>query len=257
MCGILGWVGADSVIAQSRERIDAALEKLRGRGPNGKQIEAGSGWVLGHTRLKILDLTERAAQPMRDEAGRWLVFNGEIYNFKEIRKELQDHGHHFRSTGDTEVLLHALSRWGVDAIEKLHGMFAFAWLDPKRQELILARDRFGVKPLVWETTGNGVRFASDLFALDEMSGGGREIDPQSASDYLILGYIPAPRCIWRGPHKVMPGHYMRVQWRSGGAPEVTTRNYWSIEQVAPAGDQIKDQNIDAEFGRQIQVAVES
>lgn len=256
MCGILGWIGSQSVTAQSRVRVDAALKRLHGRGPNGSQIESGPDWLLGHTRLKILDLTDRAAQPMRDDAGRWLVFNGEIYNFKEIRSQLQGNGYQFRSTGDTEVVLYALSHWGVEAVEKLHGMFAFAWLDPKRQEIILARDRFGVKPLVWETTEDGIRFASDLFALDEMSGGGREIDPESARDYLMLGYVPAPRCIWRGPRKVVPGRYVRVRWQNGAAPEITERDFWSIRQVPPATN-TNDSNTDGQFLQRIQAAVQS
>jgi asparagine synthase (glutamine-hydrolysing) len=256
MCGILGWVGADSVTEESRARVNVALETLRGRGPNGKQTEAGSDWILGHTRLKILDLTERATQPMRDNAGRWLVFNGEIYNFRELRKELEAHGHQFRSTGDTEVLLEALARWGSNAIEKLHGMFAFGWLDPERRELLLARDRFGVKPLVWERTADGLRFASDLFALDAMAGGGREIDPESARDYLMLGYVPAPRCIWNGPRKVMPGSYVRIRWRTGSAVEVIESNYWSFKQVPPAGTG-KNSAATSEFPEKLRAAVRS
>src|SRR5947207_3559744 len=256
MCGILGWVGADSVTEESRARVNAALETLRGRGPNGKQTEAGSDWILGHTRLKILDLTERAAQPMRDNKGRWLVFNGEIYNFRELRGELEAHGHRFRSTGDTEVLLEALARWGSNAFEKLQGMFAFGWLDPERRELLLARDRFGVKPLVWERAADGVRFASDLFALDAMAGGGREIDAESARDYLTLGYVPAPRCIWRGPRKVMPGSYVRIRWRDGGVVEVTESNYWSFKQLPPAGTG-KHTDATSEFPEKLRAAVRS
>jgi asparagine synthase (glutamine-hydrolysing) len=212
--------------------------------------------VLGHTRLKILDLTDRAAQPMEDEYGRWLVFNGEIYNFREIRKELELHGHRFRSTGDTEVLLRALSQWGTDAIAKLSGMFAFGWLDPKRRELILARDRFGVKPLVYDTTNDGVRFASDLFGLDEMAGGQRQIDPEAVRDYLMLGYVPAPRSIWRGPRKIMPGSYIRVQWREGSLPELSEHRYWSIGQVPAAGSDESDA-IDTKFHDKIKAAVRS
>jgi len=256
MCGILGWIGADSLTEESRARVDLALNALRSRGPNGTQTEIGRDWVLGHTRLKILDLTERAAQPMRDNEGRWLVFNGEIYNFKELRKELAASGHRFRSTGDTEVLLQALARWGSNAIEKLHGMFAFGWLDPDRRELLLARDRFGVKPLVWERTNDGVRFASDLFALDAMAGGGREIDHESARDYLMLGYVPAPRCIWRGPRKIMPGGYVRIRWRDGGGVEVMESKYWSFKPVPPAGSTDRS-NVDAEFRDKLGTAVRS
>lgn len=256
MCGILGWIGADSVSENGRARFDAALDQLRGRGPNGPQIERGDNWILGHTRLKILDLTDRAAQPMEDDQGRWLVFNGEIYNFQELRKELAEHGYLFRSTGDTEVVLKALSHWGVNAIEKLSGMFALGWLDPHHNELILARDRFGVKPLVWEATGDGARFASTLLALDELNASERDIDSEAVRDYLMLGYVPTPRCIWRGPRKVIPGGYVRIRWRKGSSPEITERRYWSIQNVPPAGSR-PSENVNTEFRERIQAAVRS
>src|SRR5262249_48902623 len=141
-------------------------------------------------------------------------FNGEIYNFKELRSELEAYGASFHSTGDTEVLLEALNYWGLDALTRLRGMFAFAWMDPKRKQLILARDRFGVKPLVWERTADGIRFSSDLFALDAMSSGTqtRDIDPAQTQRYLMLGYVPAPHTIWKAVRKLLPGHFLRVRW---------------------------------------------
>jgi asparagine synthase (glutamine-hydrolysing) len=179
--------------------------------------------------LKILDLSDRAAQPMRDAAGRLLVFNGEIYNFKELRAELQGRGIRFRSSGDTEVLLEALGHWGTDALVKLRGMFAFAWLDP-------VRDHFGVKPLAWELTADGIRFGSDLFALDAMAGGiaARTLDPEQSQRYLMLGYVPAPYTIWKNVRKLLPGHYLRVVWNSSGAPRIEERAYWRIADVQPA-----------------------
>src|SRR5437016_13471463 len=105
MCGILGWIGKEAVNEQSRARVNLALENLRGRGPDGARIEQGTDWLLGHTRLKILDLSERAAQPMRDAEGHWLVFNGEVYNFRPLRSELEAKGRVFSSTGDPEVVV--------------------------------------------------------------------------------------------------------------------------------------------------------
>jgi asparagine synthase (glutamine-hydrolysing) len=256
MCGILGWVGAVAVNEESRVQVGAALATLRHRGPNGTQTEAGTNWILGHTRLKILDLTERAAQPMQDSEGRWLVFNGEIYNFREIRRELETKGRRFHSTGDTEVLLQALAHWGLDALTKLHGMFAFGWLDPERRELVLARDRFGVKPLVWETAGNGVRFASDLRALDAMAAANRDVDIESARAYMMLGYVPAPRTIWKGPRKVMPGTYVRVRWSDNLPPDLAEQKYWSLKEVPPAGTQ-NGSTTDAQFREKLRAAVQS
>lgn len=235
MCGILGWVGRDSTTPEAIVRSRRALVELKNRGPDGSQLRIGDDWVLGHTRLAILDLTERASQPMRDEAGRWIVFNGEIYNFRNLRRELEVDGVRFRSTGDTEVLLAALGHWGLGVLPRLRGMFAFGWLDPKRCELVLARDRYGVKPLVWELSVEGLRFASDLFALDAMAGKGREIDPDAARDYMMLGYVPGPRCIWMGSRKLKSGHYLKVRWQNGGRVELEERSYWSLSEVPQAG----------------------
>jgi asparagine synthase (glutamine-hydrolysing) len=236
MCGILGWVGPQSVTGEALEGCHRGIAALRNRGPDDRAIARGEDWVLGHTRLKILDLSKRAAQPMRDAAGRLLVFNGEIYNFQELRAELETRGARLRSTGDTEVLLEALAQWGLDALKRLRGMFAFAWLDPKGKQLILARDRFGVKPLAWERTADGIRFGSDLFALDAMAGGTqrREIDPEQTQRYLMLGYVPAPYTIWKAVRKLLPGHYLRVVWNDGGTPSIEEKSYWKISDVPPS-----------------------
>jgi asparagine synthase (glutamine-hydrolysing) len=221
------------VTAPALDRTWRGLEALNHRGPDGTRLEIGDDWVLGHTRLAILDLTEAASQPMF--GGRsWIVFNCEIYNFQELREELRGQGVDFRSTGDTEVLLAALEHWGTDALLKLRGMFAFGWLDPKRKQLLLVRDRYGVKPLVWEQTQDGVRFASDLFALDEMAGGtkNRTIDPEQSRQFLLLGYVPAPYTIWKGPRKLLPGHFLRVQWDDCGRSLVEECCYWKLADVA-------------------------
>jgi asparagine synthase (glutamine-hydrolysing) len=236
MCGILGWIGAQSNTPEAFEACGRGIAALRNRGPDGARIQQGSDWVLGQTRLAILDLTERASQPMRDERGSWIVFNGEIYNFKELRRELEGKGARFRTTGDTEVLLAALTHWGLGALTRLRGMFAFGWIDPDRKELILARDRYGVKPLVWERTTDGVRFASDLFALDAMAGGARAraIDPQQVQRYLMLGYVPAPHTIWKGPRKLLPGHFLRIKWGATGATNIEERSYWRLSDIPTA-----------------------
>jgi asparagine synthase (glutamine-hydrolysing) len=236
MCGILGAVGRESADPRAREFARSGLAALAQRGPDGSGIEWGETWMLAQTRLAILDLTDHAAQPMADARGRWLVFNGEIYNFRELRRELEAEGVRFQSTGDTQVLLEALGHWGVAALPRLRGMFAFAWLDPARRELLLARDRYGVKPLVFERMPGGVRFASDLFALDALAGGRRvrEIDAAAVRRYLMLGYVPAPFTIWKGPQKLRPGHYLSVRWSDAAAPEIAERCYWSPAELPPA-----------------------
>jgi asparagine synthase (glutamine-hydrolysing) len=228
MCGILGWIGEGAAESVARERSRHSLEALRPRGPDGMRLEHGPDWTLGHTRLAILDLSENGAQPMRDEQGRWLVFNGEIYNFQELRAELEQAGCTFRSTGDAEVLLQALGHWGVAVLPRLRGMFAFGWLDPERRELILARDRYGVKPLAWEATPDGLRFASDLFALDALAGGtaSRSIDEEAVWRYLLLGHVPAPATIWQGVRKLLPGHCLKMNWGAAGGPVIEIRSYW-------------------------------
>jgi asparagine synthase (glutamine-hydrolysing) len=198
-------------------------------------MEWGEGWILGHTRLAIIDLSHRSSQPMTDGRGLWLVYNGEIYNFRELRAELAARGHTFVSQGDAEVLLHAWKEWGVGGLERLRGMFAFALLDAERRELILARDRYGVKPLAYQERGGGFRFASDLFALRALPDATTEVDPESAYLYLALGYVPAPHSIHPGVRKVRPGHYVRVRWSGGGVEEMVERPYWSPRAAAGNG----------------------
>lgn len=235
MCGILGWISPVLTDrAAARHMAMHAVAALDRRGPDDSRMECGPGWLLGHTRLAILDLSDRASQPMADRQGGWLVYNGEIYNFKELREELIAQGFRFESTGDAEVLLNALRRWGPACLGRLRGMFAFGWLDTDRRELILARDRYGVKPLAYELRDDGFRFASDLFVLRQLPGSSREVDAESAYLYMGLGYVPAPHSILKGVRKVRPGHYLRLRWGNGRF-EMTEHSYWSIAQVSAAG----------------------
>ena len=240
MCGILGWISPWHTDRDAATQAALpALAALHGRGPDGNRLEFGSGWLLGHTRLAIIDLSERASQPMSDGLGAWLVYNGEIYNFKELRQELSAEGFKFRSSSDTEVLMYALRHWGPACFERLRGMFAFGWLDTTRRELILARDRYGVKPLAYELRKDSFRFASDLFALRSLPGGGRDIDAESAYLYMGLGYVPAPHSILAGIRKVRPGHYLRVRWSEAGF-ELREHQYWSISQIPLAATAVKE-----------------
>ncbi|MDP9176681.1 MAG: asparagine synthase (glutamine-hydrolyzing) [Gemmatimonadota bacterium] len=236
---------------------EPALSVLRGRGPDDQRLEWGPGWILGHTRLAIIDLSRRSSQPMTDGQGLWLVYNGEIYNFRELRAELELKGCRFASDGDAEVLLQALRHWGLACLERLRGMFAFALVDLERRELILARDRYGVKPLAYEIRDAGIRFASDLRALRSLPNASREIDSESAYLYMALGYIPAPHTIHQNVRKVKPGHYVRVRWSDGGVDDVRELPYWSIRALHDNGDGAGSVNGDltSEFERRVFDAV--
>jgi asparagine synthase (glutamine-hydrolysing) len=184
---------------------------LHSRGPDSNGIAKVKNCVIGHTRLAIIDLTESANQPMQSPDGRYtLTFNGEIYNFKELKAELQSaYQASFKAESDTEVLLQGLIFEGVSFIEKINGFFAFGFLDSLSGELILGRDRFGIKPLYYSDSPQNFSFASSIAAL-EKAHSKLEINPQSLSSYLQLSYIPAPHSIYEGVQKLEPGNYLII-----------------------------------------------
>jgi asparagine synthase (glutamine-hydrolysing) len=193
MCGILGIVRFDG--SPCLTELERGLMRLRHRGPDGQHaLDIDGVAAFGHARLAIIDLSPGGRQPMSDESGRFVVtFNGEIYNYLELRRELEALGHRFRSTSDTEVLLAAYARWGLGALGRFDGMFAFGLWDRVERRLVLARDRFGEKPLYYAAVGGRVLFASELSAL--RATGLLADKPPSVvawSDYLALGYIPSP-----------------------------------------------------------------
>ena len=202
-------------------------DALARRGPDGSGTWFNGPVALGHRRLAVIDLSERAAQPMRDDAaGLALVFNGTIYNYPELRKELQALGHHFVSDGDTEVILRAYAQWGEDCPTRLHGMFAFAIWDSRRQQLFLARDRFGIKPLYYSFTRQGIRFASTSQALLAAGGLDTAIDPVALHHHFTLhAVVPAPRTLLRGLRKLAPGYSLTVTPQ----PRRTLRRYWHLD----------------------------
>jgi asparagine synthase (glutamine-hydrolysing) len=218
MCGIAGSTEAD------RSVLEAMKERLVHRGPdaNGVWIDADGGG-LSHTRLAVIDLSPGGAQPMVSECGRYVLgYNGEIYNYRQLRADLEATGERFRSTSDTEVLLALLRRDGADALGSLVGMFAFALWDRRERELLLARDRLGIKPLVYaRLDGGGLAFASEIHAIKAHPGVDLEIDREALSEFLACLYVPAPRTIHRGIRKLPPGHLLR--WRDGN---VDIRRYW-------------------------------
>lgn len=226
MCGVVGIWARDYGGDLLREDLKAAVSSLHHRGPDDHGIwlnESGVG--LGHTRLSILDLSPLGHQPMVSADGRYvLVFNGEIYNFEEIRKDLVSAGHSFAGSGDTEVLLHAFSEWGPAAVGRFIGMFAIALWDEQEQALELYRDRIGVKPLYFAWHGGTLCFASELKALRSFRHWKPEIDQQALGEFLQFGYIPDDRSIYRGVSKLRPGHRLRLC--RGKEPVVEP--YWSV-----------------------------
>ena len=218
MCGIAGWIGAPEV-------ADSILIKMTGaqahRGPDADGQWHGDGTHLGHRRLSIIDLAG-SVQPMASPDGRAvLTFNGEIYNYRELRAELEALGQSFRTSGDTEVLLGAWLAWGEACVERLQGMFAFAIWDRPSRTLFLARDHLGVKPLVYWCRGSTLAFASELKGLRAFPGLPRAVDFAAVSLYLEKQYVPGPYTIWQGVRKLPPGHCLT--WRDG---QLNERRYW-------------------------------
>lgn len=208
-----------------REIDPRLLEGMAGdlarRGPDGQGTfisPRSSSFAAGlaHTRLSIIDLSPAGAQPMPNEDGSVLInFNGEIYNFQELRSELQAKGHRFRSRTDTETIIHGYEEYGDGIIGRLNGMFALALLDLRQKRLLLARDRFGQKPLYYFETKTGIVFASLLRTLLLHPDCPREIDPQGLSRYLLHEYVPDPHTLIRSLKKLPPGRIMT--WDESGS----------------------------------------
>jgi asparagine synthase (glutamine-hydrolysing) len=228
MCGITGYFAVDPCQApRLAGELPAATAAIANRGPDGQGMWTSDDQIVGfgHRRLAIIDLTDHAAQPMRSRCGHWtMVFNGEVYNFGAIRKELVALGHGFSGTGDSEVILAAFSQWGVEACTRFTGMFAIAlWHEPTR-ELHLLRDRLGVKPLIYHWDGRTLLFGSELKALQAFGSWPREIDRDSLADFLRHGYIADPRSIFKNVFKLPPAHHLVVS----ADGKSTLNRYWNV-----------------------------
>ncbi len=237
MCGIAGFLDPKRRSGDNELRALAAgmAAALRHRGPDaeGVWVDAGAGLALGHARLSIIDLSPAGAQPMVSASGRFVVsYNGEIYNARELRAELERSGHIFRGHSDTEVMVEGFARWGVRAtVERLIGMFAFAVFDREDRVLTLGRDRLGIKPLYWGHADGRVIFASELKALKTLPNFDAKIDRQALGAYLCTGYVPAPASIYCGIEKLEPGMLLGID-EDG---ETRSDTYWSLLDVALEG----------------------
>lgn len=235
MCGITGAVWTEGVSAISRETLARMTEVLRHRGPDdgGEYTShlhlpanpaAVTGVALGFRRLSIIDLAD-GHQPMSNEDGSvWIVFNGEIYNYPDLRRRLEGSGHRFRTASDTETLVHLYEDEGVGMLRHLEGMFAIAIWDANRRQLLLARDRLGKKPLVYRQESGRLLFASELKSLLQVPGVPREVDPNALDEFLALQYVPHPNAILRGFRKLPPAHY--AVYHQG---QLSVVRYWQPE----------------------------
>lgn len=238
MCGFAGFLQAPGATA---DELTAAVGRMIGtivhRGPDdgGTWVEPSAGLALGFRRLAIIDLSEHGHQPMPSADGRYTIsFNGEVYNFAEMRRELEQGGARFRGHSDTEVMLAAISAWGLDAaLRRFAGMFAFALWDAQERTLHLARDRFGEKPLYVFWQPGFLAWGSELKALRAAPQFDAAVDPDAMSAYLRYLYVPAPRSIFRHVHKLRPGHVMSVRDVRSARPE--SRAYWSVAAAVEAG----------------------
>jgi len=238
MCGIAGFFDRDAATNNDdlRQRVTRMGNALRHRGPDGEGtwVDAQAGIALAHRRLAIIDLSPQGAQPMLSACGRYtLVFNGEIYNFRALRAQLHALGYQFLGHSDTEVMLTAISHFGLDeALQKFDGMFAFALWDRRARVLELVRDRFGEKPLYYGWFGRQFLFASELKAIKVHPSFQRNIDTTALACYLRYGYIPAPYSIYTGVSKLRPAHRLTVKAEEKNSEPVA---YWSPQQVAESG----------------------
>ena len=226
MCGIAGLFHCGTIKPVDPARVERMSNALAHRGPDGSGVWTAPGVGLGHRRLSIIDVAG-SPQPMHSADGRAvLVYNGEIYNYRELRRELAGLGAQFRTEGDSEVILAAWQQWGADCLRRFNGMFAFAIYDRERRELFLARDRLGVKPLYMAHLSDGsLAFASELKGLLAHPLLRREIDPLAVEDYLTWGYVPDHRAILKGVEKLPAGHYRVLRHDTPPAAPV---RWWDV-----------------------------
>lgn len=236
MCGIVGAWDYDGRLEP--QTLLAMRRALRHRGPDdeGEYTDAAARIHLGHTRLAILDLSPLGKQPMcTDDGAIWITYNGEVYNFREIRVELETKGHRFISHSDTEVILKAYQEWGIESVNRFRGMFAYAIWDSRRRELYLVRDRAGVKPFYYYFDGRLLVFGSELKALLPVKQVPRQIRSTALAHYLQFGYVSSPDTIFEGVRTVRPGHWMVLNH----AGVLSEKKYWDISNFYQHGAELE------------------
>ena len=231
MCGIAGQVNLRAPV--SEQDINAMNEAIRHRGPDGFGVYLNDERTvgLGHRRLSFLDLSEAGKQPMSVANGKiWITYNGEVYNYIELRAELEGKGYTFKSHTDTEVILHGYEAWGYEVLNRLKGMFAFGIWDDNKKELFLARDRFGIKPLYYYQQNNNFVFASEIKGIKANTTVNTTLDLTSFSDFFVYRYVPSPKSIWKEVKKIPVASYLVL--KANG--DTVVKQYWNI----PISDKI-------------------
>ena len=234
VCGFVGFIGKSNALdAEKLERLASRMAyRLESRGPDdaGTWVSPAAGIALGHRRLAIIDLSAAGRQPMVSASGRSVIaYNGEVYNFAEIRRDLEAEGHRFRSGSDTEVVLEACEAWGTErAVSRFIGMFAFAFWDVHARRLTLVRDRLGIKPLYWGRSGGVLFFGSQPKAFVDHPAWRPTVDRDALAAYLRHAYVPAPRSIFKGIEKLEPGSMVEID----ADGRVSRRRYWDLREIA-------------------------
>ncbi len=223
MCGIAGMVQRDRGTHVPQAALRAMCDAIRHRGPDDDGYFVHGHVGLGMRRLAIIDIAGGHQPIFNEDRSCTIVFNGEIYNHRDVRRELERRGHRYATNSDTETILHAYEEYGVDCVKHLRGMFAIAIWDEPRGRLFLARDRFGKKPLYYMHDANRLAFASELKSITALSDVTRRVDPQAVADYVAWGYVPDPRSIYHGIAKLEPAHWLTYE-----DGRVTTQCYWDV-----------------------------
>jgi Asparagine synthase (glutamine-hydrolyzing) len=231
MCGFVG-IASKSELEDIGSWTKIANKQIKHRGPDdsGYWVSEDNKVELAHRRLAVVDISYLAAQPMSNESfGLTIAFNGEIYNYKEIREDLKKIGYSFKSSSDTEVILAAFKEWGKECVKIFNGMFAFAIYDSKNQELFIARDRAGEKPLFYCADQNSISFSSELKGLIKNKKITREVDKKSLDCFLSFGFVPGKKCIYSEINKLEAGSWLTFNTSSG---KIVLEKYWEIPNSA-------------------------
>jgi asparagine synthase (glutamine-hydrolysing) len=242
MCGFSGIVHFDPSHPVEPERLRRMRDVLSHRGPDGRGMFIDGHVGLAHRRLAIVDVSPAGEQPMTNEDGSvWIAFNGEIYNHASLRPGLEARGHRYRSRSDTETIVHLYEEDGTRLVHQLHGMFAFAIWDKEKQQLLLARDRLGIKPLYYACTGSELVFASEIKSIFAAGCVRPVFDEQVLPEYLSTRFVSGEATFFRGIRKLLPGHVLTWSARHG----LRTERYWQLpaasqERLGSFADEARD-----------------